>query len=61
MKILKFTLIAVLSFSSLTSSLWAQDKKEAEGYLFTHKIFLENTPIKNQQMTGTSHRFIGNV
>tara|TARA_R110002050_G_scaffold204327_2_gene339739 strand:+ start:45091 stop:46242 length:1152 start_codon:yes stop_codon:yes gene_type:complete len=53
MKILKFTLIAVLSFSSLTSSLWAQDKKEAEGYLFTHKIFLENTPIKNQQMTGT--------
>ena len=35
----------------------AQDKKEADEYLFTNKIVLESTPIKNQQQTGTCWSF----
>lgn len=53
MKLLNVALIAILSFSTILSPVFAQEKKEAKGYLFTHKIFLENTPIKNQQRTGT--------
>jgi len=37
----------------LTLSVLAQDKKQPENYLFTHKIFIDATEIKNQQNTGT--------
>ncbi len=47
----KVALASTLIFSSLVGV--AQEKKEPTEYLFTNKIVLESTPIKNQQYTGT--------
>ena len=53
MRNLKYIFTATIIWSVLTPSAFGQEKKEAEEYLFTNKIFLEATSIKNQQKTGT--------
>ena len=53
MRNLKYIFTAAILWSVLTPSAFGQEKKEAEEYLFTNKIFLEATSIKNQQKTGT--------
>jgi len=53
MRVLKFTSVATLVLGLLATPSFAQEKKEANEYLFTNKIMLDATPIKNQQMTGT--------
>jgi bleomycin hydrolase len=53
MRNLKYIFTAVILWSVIIPTAFAQEKKEAEEYLFTNKIFLEATSIKNQQKTGT--------
>ncbi|MGB0805406.1 MAG: aminopeptidase C [Salibacteraceae bacterium] len=45
----------ILSGLLITSAFlgYSQDKKAPEEYLFTNKVVIESTPIKNQQRTGT--------
>ncbi len=53
MRNLKYIFTAVIVCNILALNAFGQEKKEAEAYLFTNKIFLEATNIKNQQQTGT--------
>ena len=53
MKLVKYISLATVLIGLSAVTVTAQEKKEANEYLFTNKIFLDATPVKNQQMTGT--------